>query len=34
VSLYDRMVVPLMRCIETAIPPPIGKNILLVGRKR
>jgi hypothetical protein len=28
------MVVPLMRRIETAMPPPIGKNVLLVGRKR
>jgi SAM-dependent methyltransferase len=34
VALYDRLVVPLMRNIETAIPPPIGKNVLLVGRKR
>jgi len=34
VALYDKIVVPLMRRIETAIPPPIGKNVLLVGRKR
>jgi hypothetical protein len=33
VSLYDRVVVPVMRAIEGWIPPPIGKNLLLVARK-
>ena len=33
VSLYDKLVVPVMRKIEGIITPPIGKNLLLVGRK-
>ena len=33
VSLYDRLVVPVMRAIEVHVPPPIGKNVLLVARK-
>lgn len=33
VSLYDRWVVPTIRMLESAIPPPAGKNLLLVGRK-
>ncbi len=33
VSLYDRVVVPLMRRIEGIVTPPIGKNLLLVARK-
>lgn len=33
VSLYDRLVVPVMRRIESALPPPIGKNVLLIGKK-
>jgi SAM-dependent methyltransferase len=33
VSLYDRMVVPVMRVVEGLIPPPIGKNILMVAKK-
>jgi len=33
VIYYDRLAVPIMRRIESMIPPPIGKNILLVGRK-
>jgi SAM-dependent methyltransferase len=33
VSLYDKLVVPMMRRIESAVPPPIGKNVLLIGRK-
>lgn len=31
VSLYDRLVVPLMRHIEQRLRPPIGKNLLLVA---
>jgi SAM-dependent methyltransferase len=33
VSLYDNLVVPIMRHVESAISPPIGKNILLVAEK-
>ncbi len=33
VSLYDRMVVPLMRRVEGLLTPPIGKNVLLIARK-
>ena len=33
VSLYDRVVVPAMRLIEGLVPPPLGKNVLLVARK-
>lgn len=34
VSLYDRLVVPVMKLVETAFPPPVGKNVLLIARKR
>ncbi len=33
VSLYDKLVVPIMKLIENTVAPPIGKNILLIGRK-
>ncbi|MBV2137952.1 MAG: class I SAM-dependent methyltransferase [Candidatus Thiodiazotropha sp. (ex Ctena orbiculata)] len=33
VSLYDRVVVPLARPLERVLPPPIGKNVLLVAQK-
>ncbi len=33
VSLYDRVVVPVMRRIEHVVPPPLGKNILMVARR-
>lgn len=33
VSLYDKLVVPVMRVVEGLVPPPIGKNVLLVARK-
>lgn len=33
VSLYDRLVVPIMRVAEGVVPPPVGKNVLLVARK-
>lgn len=33
VSLYDRLVVPVMRLIEGLVTPPVGKNLLLVARK-
>jgi SAM-dependent methyltransferase len=33
VSLYDKLVVPVVRVIERLVPPPIGKNVLLIARK-
>ncbi len=33
VSLYDTLVVPTMRVVEKWLPPPIGKNVLLVAKK-
>ena len=33
VSLYDSLVVPVEQVFEGVIPPPIGKNLLIVGRK-
>jgi hypothetical protein len=33
VSLYDRLAVPLVRKLERAVAPPVGKNVLVVGRK-
>ena len=33
VSIYDRVIVPVMRRIESHLSPPIGKNLLIVGRK-
>lgn len=33
VALYDRVVTPLVRWAEDLVHPPLGKNILLVGRK-
>ncbi len=33
VTLYDKVVVPLMKNIEGIIPPPLGKNILLIAKK-
>ena len=33
VIYYDKLAVPVMRRIEGAIAPPVGKNILLIGRK-
>ena len=33
VSIYDRWVVPIMRRLENRIPPPIGKNLLLIAHK-
>jgi SAM-dependent methyltransferase len=32
VSLYDRIVVPVMRRLEGLLRPPIGRNVLLVAR--
>ena len=33
VSIYDKMVIPIMRRIENQIPLPVGKNILIIGKK-
>jgi SAM-dependent methyltransferase len=33
VSLYDRLVVPTMRLVESVVAPPVGKNVLLVARR-
>lgn len=32
-ALYDRGVVPWLRAVETRLPPPLGKNLLLVARR-
>ena len=31
--LYDRLIVPVTRALEALIPPPVGKNLVLVARK-
>jgi SAM-dependent methyltransferase len=33
VKLYDRCIVPFVKVAETLIPPPLGKNVLLVAEK-
>jgi SAM-dependent methyltransferase len=33
VELYDRLVVPLCKLAESIIPPPTGKNVILVAEK-
>lgn len=33
VKVYDRWVVPIAKIVESSIPPPLGKNILLVAEK-
>ena len=32
-GLYSRVMVPLMRPIERLVPPPVGKNIILIARR-
>lgn len=34
ISIHDRFVVPLSRAVERVIPPPIGKNVILVAQKK
>jgi SAM-dependent methyltransferase len=34
VSLYDKVVVPILRKLEGVVTPPIGKNLLLIAKKR
>ena len=33
VFLYDSLIVPPMRLLERVVPPPVGKNLLLVAEK-
>lgn len=33
VKLYDRLVVPITRAVESLINPPLGKNLLLIAEK-
>lgn len=33
VSFYDKYVIPISRTLESAIQPPIGKNLILVGER-
>lgn len=33
VKMYDSFVVPISRLVEGVLPPPVGKNLLVVGRK-
>jgi len=32
-KLYDRLVVPVGRVIEAVVPPPMGKNVVLIAKK-
>lgn len=34
VSIYDQLVVPIMRRVESQLRPPVGKNILLIAQKK
>lgn len=34
VALYDRVAVPVVRAVESIIPVPVGKNLLLVAKKK
>ena len=34
VSLFDRVVVPMVRAVESRFVPPFGQSVFLVGRKR
>jgi hypothetical protein len=33
VALYDKLIVPPMRLAESLVPPPVGKNLILIARK-
>ena len=33
VSLYDKLAVPTVRFLESVVPPPVGKNVLLIAKK-
>ena len=32
--LYDKIVVPVLRIVESLLPMPIGKNLIVIGRKK
>ena len=32
-SVYDRLLVPMLKRIERTVTPPLGKNVLLIGKK-
>ncbi len=34
VALYDKLIVPPMRIVERLVRPPLGKNVLVIARKR
>lgn len=34
INLYDKTIVPVEKLIEKLVPPPTGKNILIVGEKK
>ncbi len=34
VSLYNKLITPLARKIESVVPPPLGKNLLLIAQKK
>lgn len=34
VKLYEQFILPLSRAFESRVPPPIGKNLLLIAEKR
>jgi len=33
IKFYDKLIVPPLRLLENLIPPPVGKNLLLIGKK-
>lgn len=33
IGLYDKYIVPVSRILESFIPPPIGKNLIIIGKK-
>jgi len=33
-SAYDRFVVPIARILESIVPPPVGKNLFVIARKK
>ena len=34
INVYDKMAIPVIKFLETKIPAPIGKNLLLVAKKK
>lgn len=33
VGIYDRYIVPVARCVESVVAPPLGKNLLLIAQR-